>query len=168
MLKKRFTEGLLKRDPDFAAIKPDSRYVSPADVVFSKLGRPDGVVLFVILVIDDNREAFAVEVGWSTIGRFPELPCRPSGGPAQDSSEFTLSEFVCRLGDLSPDSPREWLIQPDVSVETDFLRFVKSATEPVPAEQAATLVTPQVDNAIEQLDEVGFAYLNEYLRSLSV
>jgi hypothetical protein len=166
LLKKEFTERLQNLDSGFTLSKGESPYVFPRDVVFSRVIQPPGISLFVILLIDDRRESFALEIGWSTMGRFPELSPRPAGRPTPNRSEFARPEFICRLGDVSSDATKEWLILPDLNSQSDFLSFVKETTESISPEKAIHLVKPQVQAAIEQLGRHGLPYLHEYLKSL--
>src|SRR3954462_9027221 len=99
-LKEQFCEKLIECDRGFSEIKSRSLYIFPRDIVYTKLTERDNVRLFVIVLVEEKRDAFSLEVGWSTLGRFPELSPRPAGRPTPNRIEFSRPEFVCRLVDL--------------------------------------------------------------------
>jgi hypothetical protein len=165
-LKEQFGERLAKCDGCFTKMRSRSLYVLPRDIVYTKMTHQENVRLFVIVVVHEERGAFSLEIGWSALGRFPELSSRPAGRPTPNRIEFSRPEFVCRLADLFGLPGFEWVIAPSFDPHTDdFLRFVKESCEPIPSEEAAARVKSQVEDAIAKLVGFGLPYLDQYLRS---
>jgi hypothetical protein len=166
VLTKQFSEMLIKCDHGFSEMQSRSPYVFPRDIVYTKMTERENVRLFVIVVVHEERDAFSLEIGWSALGRFPELSSRPAGRPTPNRIEFSRPEFVCRLADLFGLPGFEWVVVPSFGPHTDgFLRFVKKSCEPIPSEEAAARVKPQVEDAIAKLVGFGLPYLDQYLRS---
>ena len=166
VLREQFRKGLLGCDNGFSEFKGKSAYLLPGNSVFIKKPSGSNIWLVVILIPDEKREAFTLEIGWSALSRFPELAARPSGHPTSDRHEFHHQEFIFRLHDLYDRRDSDWKIQPDFDPFTgDFLQFVKDSMKPISPEEAAMLVIPKVDDAIARLKQYGFPYLDEYVRS---
>jgi hypothetical protein len=69
----------------------------------------DSVHCFIILVpTPKGADEFTVEVGWSTLGRYPELTQRPGDVPTLEREEFGKPEFTCRLSWLIPGLADWW------------------------------------------------------------
>jgi len=165
VLKRQFKEKLAQCDPEFIQMKNPSGIVIPgSDIVFVKLADRENVQLFLILVIDQKRETFMLEIGWSILGRFPELSPRPSGEPTLHRTEFQEPEFVCRLGNLFESPGKEWHVGSDFNpFEDDILEFIKHSGEPISDEKANSLVLIQVVDAVDKIKHFGLPYLGEFV-----
>jgi hypothetical protein len=111
-----------------------------------------------------GREAFTVEIGWSKLGRFPELSMRPSfDTPSLRRNEFELDEYVCRLGMLVSGGDYRWELEglenPD-SLEA-YMVYLQRKVNPVSPQQAIRVVRPHVKDAMEKLLLHGIPYLEE-------
>lgn len=99
ILVQSFSDKIHESGIGFSTEKVGPPHAFPSEVMYTKRTLTGRIRLFVILVPDAKREAFTVEIGWSTLDRFPELTMRPSGDPQLDRKEFGCPEFICRLGD---------------------------------------------------------------------
>jgi hypothetical protein len=65
---------------------------------------------------------FTVELGWSTLGRYPELSARPAPAwPGTDRAEFDLPEYVCRLVSLYARADPWWSYEPPPGEPVPYL-----------------------------------------------
>ncbi len=164
VLVRMFTEELSRHDNTFVAANIRSKYLTPGEKVYEKAIPTSAKRLFIVLIADNQRDAFMVEIGWSTLGRFPELPMRPSGWPMTGREEFKKPEFMCRVASLFDPAHNFWYIRPALNpFKDDFLEYVKEQTKTIPPDTAAALVKPAVLDAIDKLVKFGFPYLDEYL-----
>ncbi len=162
-----FADELRKCDNGFAVATIRSIYVGPGETIYEKIVNTTTRV-FVILIPDSKREAFMLEIGWSKLGRFPELPMRPSGRPTPDRLEFERTEFVCRIEKLYDPTFSYWYIQPTINpFEDTAVDSAKSSAQPLTPDSVEKLVRPTVLAAIEKLVKFGFPYLNEYIIATS-
>jgi hypothetical protein len=97
--RKRDVLGTVKKAyPAIAKLKVK---LSRGDAVYMILTTSPEVSGYITLIPDHKgRDQFAIEIGWSTKGRFPELPMRPSGRASSTRFEFQKDEFMCRLSSL--------------------------------------------------------------------
>ena len=166
-LRETFSKSLRERLPRFREAAIKSMYLGPGERVF-EWRHSDAIRLFVILVPHQKgAEAFTVELGWSTLGRFPELGVRPSMHRPRHGADLQEPEYVCRLGELARGGDYWWAIRdstlpPPISVE-DTLASLKRGLEPMAPEQARELVLPVVTDALESLQGHGMPYLEDWL-----
>ncbi len=117
---------------------------------------------WVVLVPDQKREAFFVELGWSRKGRFPQLTMRPSGTrPAEAGSE---EEYLCRLGELSRGGDFGWEIEAlaaDAS-QDEMLAYIVAQTRPIAADVARDRVVPHVEEALREIVQYGLPFLRKH------
>ncbi len=111
-------------------------------------------------------ESFTVEIGWSKLGRFPELGMRPSmQPPSADHAEFAQPEYVCRLGKDLLGADYWWEVEPFERGLTpeQCLAILQKRLDPIPADQAASRVKPHVVDAIRCLETLGLPYLQGFV-----
>jgi len=93
-----FAVAIKRRLPQFNPIKVASRFAWPGSRVF-RWTHDASLHFFVELLFDPKgADAFAVEVGWSRLGRYPEVRARP--GFPSGGGEATRPEHWSRLSSL--------------------------------------------------------------------
>lgn len=120
---------------------------------------------WVVLVPDQKREAFTIELGWSRKGRFPQLSMRPSGyRPHQAAAE---EEYLCRLGELSRGTDWWWTIEdlPLDATEEQMTAYIVAQTKPIAPDEARARIEPLVREALAELARFGLPYLEANAQS---
>jgi hypothetical protein len=161
-LREVFADRLARACPDFIPVTKHSALAGfPGERAFcSRVS--DALFNWVVLVPDQKREAFFVELGWSRKGRFPQLTMRPSGTrPEEAGSE---EEYLCRLGELSRGSDFGWLIE-ELAMEAsqdEMLAYIVAQTKPIAADVARDRVVPHVEEALRELVQYGLPFLRKH------
>lgn len=161
-LRELFTEQLSHVCPDFALVKKYAALVrSPGEQAYC-CQVSDRLFLWIVLITDQNREAFFIELGWSRHGRFPQLTMRPS---------FTLprhaeleDEYLCRLGSLSGGKDFGWVVE-ELSLEAtqeQMMAYILNQTKPLSKEVARSRVIPHIEDALRDLVDYGLPFLNKH------
>jgi hypothetical protein len=118
---------------------------------------------WVVLVPDQKREAFTIELGWSRKSRFPQLSMRPSlAHPRDVGSE---DEYLCRLGELARGTDWWWIIDKLSSFATQdqMMDYIVAQTKPISPESARSRVMPHAQEAIEEFQRFGLPFLRAHL-----
>jgi hypothetical protein len=118
---------------------------------------------WVVLVPDQKREAFTIELGWSRKSRFPQLSMRPSlAHPKDVGSE---DEYLCRLGELVRGTDWWWIIDklPLFTTQDQIMDYIGTQTKPISPEVARLRVMPHVHEAIEEFQRFGLPFLRAHL-----
>lgn len=165
-LKEAFTQAMAAELPRFRETPIKSMYLNPGERVFA-WPASGAASLFVILVPHPKGgDQFTIELGWSALGRFPELGVRPSMRPPKRGEEFQEAEYVCRLGEVARGSDQWWSLEkapvPASSV-AGALAALQEGIAPLPAAEARALVQPAVADAVAQLKRSGVPYLEAWL-----
>ena len=140
-LRKFFLHGLQEIDSGFVEEKLRSPYVHPGEVVYVNRSAEPLWMLIVLVADRHGRERFTVEIGWSKLGRFPNLSMRPSPDQPDGGAEYSFDEYMCRLGRISEGQDKWWNLPTSSSggvvggdavsgVVQDALRHVQSAGIP--------------------------------------
>ncbi len=163
-LRELFTVEMNARLPQFLPIKVSSIYLFPGERAFRWIPAEPIHLWILLCPHQKGREAFTVEIGWSRLGRFPELSMRPSlEVPSARRVEFAMDEYVCRLGMLVSGGDYWWQLEdselPD-SQET-YRAYLQSKTIPVTPQDAIQVVRPQVQDAVDKLRLYAIPYLEE-------
>ncbi|MCP5150639.1 MAG: hypothetical protein H6982_07765 [Chromatiales bacterium] len=150
---------------DFPETKVKSMYFWPGDRAYC--WKVDAQLhCWIVLSPSDRYEQFTVLVGWSTLGRYPELGMVPSPRePTPDRSEFEEPEYLTRLAQLWTDEDAWWVVEPFAAPES--MAALQASIEPIPAAEARARVTPVVENAIAKVTEVAIPYLRERAASVA-
>lgn len=155
-----FEERMHETFPDFLPTKVQSKLTFPGERYFCR-SVGDRLRLWVILVPSPKAESFTVEVGWSRLGRFPELSGRPSSRfPSPERTEFAQDEYFARLASLWTTHDPWWEVEPFSM--TDIMENILRSASPVSPEAAREKVAPAVEDAIEKLRVYGVPYLTEF------
>lgn len=159
-LRKAFDAQMAAVIPDFAVTKPQSKFAFPGERYYCRsIG--DKLRLWIALVPNPKAEEFTVEVGWSRLGRFPELPARPPAFvPTVERVEFSRDEYFTRLACLWSKDDYWWSIE---SFDfCDIMGAISQRASPVTPEAARQKVAPMVEDAIAKLRVYGLPYLDEF------
>jgi len=161
-LRALFTAEMQSRLPQFAATTVKSQYIFPGERAFCWIPR-DPIRCWVVVQPNlKGHESFTVEIGWSTMARFPELGMRPSfQSPSDDHAEFAQPEYMCRLGKDRVGDDHWWEVEAFRCglTEAECLQILQEQVKPIPADVAVELVRPHVLNAVETLVRLGVPYL---------
>jgi len=163
-LRELFTAEMKTVLPQFLPVKVSSKYIFPGERAFRWI--PVEPVHLWILLVPHHKggEEFTVEIGWSKLGRFPELSMRPSlPGPSERRDEFALDEYVCRLGMLISGRDYWWEVEhfefPDS--EEAWMAYLQSKVNPLSTQEAIQIVRPRVQDAVEKLRLHAVPYFEE-------
>lgn len=166
-LKEAFAAAIKAELPRFQEAAIKSMYLNPGERVF-EWKCSEAIRLFVLLVPDPKGDdRFTVELGWSTLGRFPELGMRPPPQAPRRGSELREAEYVCRLGELAKGSDYWWPVgaPPSLSVQ-GTLAMLQAQIAPMGMPEARERVKAPVADAIAELKRAGLPYLEDWLASL--
>jgi len=117
---------------------------------------------WVVVVPDQKREGFFVEIGWSRKARFPQLTMRPSATRPSDAG--WEEEYLCRLGELSRSNDFGWLVEGlciDATQE-EMMAYIVAHTQPISVEVARARVVPRVEEALHELVQYGLPFLRKH------
>lgn len=166
-LRQLFSAEMNNLLPRFLPVKLSSLYILPGERPFRWIP-VEAVHLWILLCPDQKgREAFTVEIGWSKLGRFPELSMRPSfRAPSSGREEFALDEYVCRLGMLVSGDDSWWELESpaDLNSQEAYLAYLQAKISSISPEEADRIVRPHVEDAVEKLCLHGIPYLEELHR----
>jgi hypothetical protein len=164
-LRAEFTAAMASRLPQFVPIKVTSRYAWPGSRIFRWVFDPS-LHFFVELFLDHKGDdAFGVEVGWSRLGRYPEVPVRP--GWLEDAAKaehwVRLSSFYSNVGGM-------WSLEASEGAPGAVGQGARSlelaaGRPPIPLEQALARVGPRVVDVMEKLATYALPYFEEVSRS---
>ena len=158
VLRELFSKRMSERHPEFSNVKVSTIYFTPGDRAFEKK-LDDGTSLWINLHIDSKLECFNIEIGWSDLGRWPELGMRPSPVRPENNSEFKEREYITRLPSLWTEIDYWFEIEPfnpNLNVED----LVKK-TKPIDKDKAHNRVEPVVEECIEKISKYGVPYLQQ-------
>lgn len=164
VLRHYFSKRMNEKLPEFKEEKTESMYLWPGQRAFSR-SISDSLKCWIVLSPSPkDYDEFTVLIGWSTLGRYPELSVIPSPiQPSTDRGEFRQAEYLTRLPQLWTQRDEWWVIQafePALTVEQMTAKLA-----PIPAPVAEAKVIPRVDDAIDKVTEYGLPYLSEFVRS---
>ena len=163
-----FTHAMARNLPQFLPVAIKSRYAWPGSRIFRWAAAPS-LHFFVELFFDaKGDDAFGVEVGWSALGRYPELPVRPGFGAAFDKPEHwvRLSALYSPVGGM-------WSLE--TAEGTPGARGESIGRSPqvvaglpsIPFDQALARVGPCVGDAVDKLILHALPYFHEVLKMKS-
>lgn len=164
VLRQYFTRQMREKLPEFGEEKVSSGCFWPGQRAFC---RPAAGLLKCWIVLSPSPKGddeFTVLIGWSTLGRYPELTMVPSPQrPSPDRAEFALPEYLVRLPQLWTTEDLWWVVEefvPALSVQQMLAKMASLA-----AAEAEKRVVPRVDEAIAAVREHGLPYLDLLVRS---
>ena len=160
VLRRLFDERMRAELPQFEPVRLTSDYVWPGERLF-RWDAGEGLYCWVILNPSaKGQQSFTVEVGWSCLGRFPELGSRPSVmAPPSLDEVAEMPEGTLRVASIR-DGGDAWWELPDPALEKPGdLQALLESMGPIRGEAAAAEVEPLVIDAIEQVRRHGVPYL---------
>ncbi len=132
----------------------------PGEVVFEREVTP-GLRRWVSFVPDQRRHAFNIELGWSAIEGVAVLSMRPTASPQAAIAERHRVGFV-RLVELYDPRGRDWDLFPlDSNTPQAFEAFLRFEMHKPSAEEACTMLTPLVEDAVNKLRVHGDRFFSE-------
>jgi hypothetical protein len=161
-LRELFTELLSSACPFFEWVKKPSILAGfPGERAYRWIVTPNEHS-WVVLVPDQKREAFTVELGWSRKTRFPQLTMRPSSARPKDAGPE--DEYLCRLRELARGTDWWWMIEelPLCATQDQIMDYIIAQTKPISPEAARSRVTPHVQEAIEDFERFGIPFLRAH------
>ncbi len=163
VLRESFAAKMKAALPDYVAAKVKSPYLWPGERPFCKRVS-DSLWLWIVLSPSQkDYDEFTVLVGWSTLGRYPELSLIPSlVSPTDERAAFAQPEYLTRLAQLWTTQDTWWVVRPfEQSVTTEQLQ---AWIAPITPEEAEKRVLPQVVEAMRRVTEFAVPYLDRYAR----
>lgn len=161
VLRQHFSQRFEERFPAFAPQGVKTIYFTPGDRAFeNKLD--DGTSLWISLHVDQKYECFNVEIGWSALGRWPELGMRPSPLRPDNHAEFEEQEYLTRLPFLWTENDDWFEIEP-FDPGSDLASLAKKI-EPIDRREARDKVAPVVEACIEKIAEYAIPYFENFLQ----
>lgn len=161
-LRELFTEGLAAFSPGFEPVRRHEPLVGvPGEQAFRRAVTP-ALVHWLVVVPHTQAEVFFVEVGWSHLGRFPQLAMRPSFvRPADAGPE---AEVLVRLGELAGGHDLGWAIEepPMSGTQADMLAYLMAQSAPLAPDEARARAAPRVDEALRVWQTWGLPFLERH------
>jgi hypothetical protein len=158
-LREVFSETLTAVCPSFMLVKKPSMLACvPGERAYRWIAT-HSQHMWMVLVPDQQREAFTIELGWSRLGRFPQLTMRPSFVAPEDAA--MEDEYLCRLGDLSRGKDWWWTIEelPLDATQDQFMAYILAQTLPLSPEVARSRIVPHVEEAMGEFERFGLPFL---------
>lgn len=167
-VRKQFAARIAMVAPQFRPSKAPTAYAWPGERAYVWNARP-GVKCWISLVTSPKGyNEFFLEVGWSTLGRYPELAFRPTLAGMEDALSYP--EFMCRLSSLG-DTPGAWKYEPpgfeQASEAERFMVEVQAALATMTPSEADEAARPLVEDATNALVHIGIPFLERSAISLS-
>jgi hypothetical protein len=163
-LLKHFDKRIQEMIPEFSPVNLSNIYFTLGDRAFEKR-LLNGESHWINLNINPKFECFTVEIGWSALGRWPELSMRPSALRPNHNSEFAEQEYITRLPFLWTTDDYWFEIEPFNS-NTD-LESLKKQLEPIKSNKAHEKVTPMVEESVDRIVEYAIPYFEERAKGIA-
>lgn len=165
VLRTLFSKEMEKSLRHFEETKVDSVYFWPGDRAFRWKFSDDLHCWIVLSPSQKGYDEFTVLIGWSKMGRYPELsmvPCFQM--PTSERTEFDNDEYLTRLPSLWTHEDRWWVVRefsPAISAAE-----LEARMKPIPADEARQTVMPLVKDAIDKLQRYGVPYLETFCQTI--
>ena len=163
-VRNEFAAAMAQRLPQFVPLIVKSRYAWPGSRIFGWAYNPS-IHFFVELFFDPKGyDCFGVDVGWSRLGRFPEVAARM--GFREDAGK---AEQWIRLPLLYSNFGGMWSLEaadeePGAIGQGGGSVRLAAGLPPIPIEQALPRVGPRVADAVEKLVVYALPYCEEVSR----
>jgi hypothetical protein len=159
-LRKIFSRRMKEELPQFSETKVSSMYFWPGDRAYGWSVTDKLRCWIVLSPSKKDYDEFNILVGWSKLGRYPELSMvRCAEHPSPERREFKHDEYLTRLPYLWTDHDVWWVVKEFRPAQS--VADLKVSLEPVSAAEAHHHVQPRVEDAIRKLNEYGIPYLKE-------
>ena len=163
-----FAERMQRDHPEWTPVAAPKPWYWSGERVYVQQRGP----MWLVLVLQPNLkdyESFHIEVGWSRLGRVPELSMRPSFATPGTPEALACEEYVCRLSELVPAAATDrelwdgWVVEPFVTAESveESVAVMAARLEKIGAAEARARVAPHLEDAFGALVAFGIPYLEE-------
>ncbi|MGV8124635.1 MAG: hypothetical protein AB2L14_33220 [Candidatus Xenobiia bacterium LiM19] len=156
-LRSLFSRAMKEKFHQFRETKVESVYFWPGERAFCLAGRKDLRCWIVLSPSLKDYDMFTVLVGWSRLGRYPELSMIPSIRlPDEAHGEFEEPEYLTRLPSLWTREDAWWVIREpllEITIET-----LEKQSAPISPEEAQLLTAPHVCDALQKLGKYAVPY----------
>lgn len=165
-VKRRLADAMPDVAPAFSpALKGPKPWACPGEAAYRWAVDARRLAWIIMVPSLKGYNEFTVELGWSRLGRYPELGMRPSHQrPSAARSEWTLEEYLCRLDALAPGAP-EWWRPAHGGDPADLLAEARALTVPLTRAEAEDAAAPLVAEALAALRAHGVPYLTAWARA---
>lgn len=170
-LRTLFAEGMSQRFADWQPQTAGPPWYWPGERLYAC--RQADAWWVVVLEPDlKDHDAFSLSVGWSRLGRAPQLSMRPSMEAPLSLQAMRRDEYLCPLPLLIPQRPRlhghpvPWLVDPRSASRDpldELAAFMDRQRNRPSTEEARALLAPLVADALDALQRWGIPYLEELL-----
>lgn len=130
----------------------------------------EGLHLFIHVIPHRTQEEFLLEVGWSTLGRFPHQ-LTSNGIPTADGTEMERQEWLIDFGGIfhrrfgrSHLGWEVWRCSVAIDDPNYIQTFIREDLAPVSDSQARERVQSAVTQCIDDIEAVVLPYFDEMLR----
>jgi len=151
-----FSEGMHRFPSLRAAEAPPGRAFPGGERTYRWDGAGGSAWLALILSSKERAE-FNVEVGWSCLGRYPELFARPNHSKLAEVCFDTHPEGFVRLRPQGSPKALWWRVSNRPHGLFEFIPEMDDA-------QCCRLAPPLVADALEQVETVGIPFLENFLQ----
>jgi hypothetical protein len=159
LLRQEFGSRMRAETPEFAEQKPKAPCYWPGERVFVRNVGASMPQLLILSPHGKGHDSFTVEIGWSRLGRLPELSTRPS--IPRDEPPFGLAEYLTRLGSL--DEPLWDFLPIGAPLPFHDLQALNEALakqgEPIDKVQVQREIAAHLDRVFNALRRVGIPFL---------
>jgi len=140
------------------------------DVAYSIPTSSPHISGYLVLVQDHHgRDQFTIEIGWSAMSRFPDLPMRPSGRASSERVEFQEEEFICRLRSVWSVKDYWWGQDDPGGSRNGFATiFEEMKYRQEDGLNWQMRAAKHAADAVDEFNRFGIAYLDEFFASRQV
>jgi hypothetical protein len=111
-----------------------------------------------------DYDEFNLLIGWSKLGRYPELSMVPcADAPSIERVEFEKDEYLTRLPSLWTNKDEWWVVNKFHAPAS--VSELQASIKPIPANEAMAAVQPFVEDAVAKIREFAIPYLEEVSRA---
>lgn len=170
-VRSQFDAALVARAPQFVAAKPVREFAWPGERSYAWHASQNHWCWVSLIPSTKGYNEFFIELGWSSLGRNPQLCSRPCiAGTEKASKVFHLPEFMCNLASVAA-TPAYWSApaQIPVGVSEAERMYAESlaAVAKLAKEEAVVAALPLVAEAVEAFVRLGVPFLQEYVAQQS-
>ncbi|MET0065219.1 MAG: hypothetical protein ABW076_02640 [Candidatus Thiodiazotropha sp.] len=163
-LRQLFAKRMQDEWPLFRETKVKTIYLFPGERAFLWVVSEQLYCWVVLSPSPKDYDQFTLLIGWSMLGRYPELNAIPSTRfPSADHEEFTEQEYLIRLPMLWTDKDPWWVVRKFKPARNN--QDLLAQVAPIAPQQAIAQVMPRVDEALEKLRSHGIPYLRAFINS---
>ena len=160
LLRSEFELQMRAHAPEFKLQKAAAPYYWPGERVFVRSPEAPTRQVLILSPHPTGSDSFTLEIGWSRLGRLPELTTRPSVLKSNEPP-FERPEFVTRLGYL--DEPRwDFLSIGPPTTQVDPLALAEAFAkkrEPLDNDEIRREIKKHLEFVFDEFRRVGMPFL---------